>query len=105
MVKIEWGTKRACQNCAAKFYDLRRTPIVCPKCDTVFELATTTRRSRKSSPIDDLKVLPFSEEELLNSEADTADDLVDAGLIEEDDDLDNDLDGVVDVIPDEDHDR
>ena len=26
------GTKRICQNCSAKFYDLSRSPIVCPRC-------------------------------------------------------------------------
>ncbi len=30
------GTKRLCGGCAAKFYDLGKTPIVCPTCDTVF---------------------------------------------------------------------
>ena len=37
MVKPEWGKKRTCQNCAVNFYDLQRNPIVCPKCETVFE--------------------------------------------------------------------
>ncbi len=32
MGKPEWGTKRKCQGCGAHFYDLRREPIVCPKC-------------------------------------------------------------------------
>lgn len=32
MVKPTWGTKRTCQNCAARFYDLNKSPIKCPKC-------------------------------------------------------------------------
>ena len=32
MVKASWGTKRTCQNCAARFYDLNKSPIKCPKC-------------------------------------------------------------------------
>lgn len=28
------GTKRICTNCSAKFYDLNRHPVVCPKCNT-----------------------------------------------------------------------
>jgi uncharacterized protein (TIGR02300 family) len=36
VAKPELGTKRLCANCAAKFYDLGKDPIVCPKCDTVF---------------------------------------------------------------------
>lgn len=26
------GTKRVCGNCTARFYDLDKRPIVCPKC-------------------------------------------------------------------------
>jgi uncharacterized protein (TIGR02300 family) len=34
MVKPELGTKRTCVSCAARFYDLMKTPAVCPKCST-----------------------------------------------------------------------
>ena len=43
MAKPELGTKRLCGNCGAKFYDLNKDPIVCPKCHTVMELAAVTR--------------------------------------------------------------
>ncbi len=48
MVKPEWGVKRVCQSCAAKFYDLRRSPITCPKCAAPFdpEALLKSRRSR-----------------------------------------------------------
>ena len=46
MAKPELGTKRLCGNCAAKFYDLSKDPIVCPKCQTVLTLAAVTSRSR-----------------------------------------------------------
>ena len=49
MAKPELGTKRLCGNCAAKFYDLSKDPIVCPKCQTVFTLAAVTSRSRPES--------------------------------------------------------
>jgi uncharacterized protein (TIGR02300 family) len=32
VVKASWGSKRTCQNCAARFYDLNKSPIKCPKC-------------------------------------------------------------------------
>ena len=32
MVKASWGTKRTCQNCAARFYDLNKSPLKCPQC-------------------------------------------------------------------------
>ena len=48
MAKPEWGTKRSCQNCGAKFYDFNRDPIVCPNCGTVYlpEAALRPRRPR-----------------------------------------------------------
>ncbi|MGB8839730.1 MAG: TIGR02300 family protein [Aliidongia sp.] len=35
----ERGTKRICQSCAAKYYDLNRAPILCPKCQAEFDPA------------------------------------------------------------------
>ncbi len=46
MAKPELGTKRLCTNCGAKFYDLSKTPIVCPKCDTAMEIVAATTRAR-----------------------------------------------------------
>jgi uncharacterized protein (TIGR02300 family) len=36
MTKPELGTKRRCNSCATKFFDLNKDPIVCPKCEAVF---------------------------------------------------------------------
>ena len=49
MAKPELGTKRLCGNCGAKFYDLSKDPIICPKCHTVLELAAVSSRSRPDS--------------------------------------------------------
>ena len=46
MAKPELGTKRLCGNCAAKFYDLSKDPIVCPKCQTVLTPVVVSARSR-----------------------------------------------------------
>ena len=43
MARPELGVKRQCMNCGAKFYDLNKDPIVCPKCATVFQAAAPTR--------------------------------------------------------------
>lgn len=34
MAKPELGLKRVCVACGTKFYDLTRTPVICPKCGT-----------------------------------------------------------------------
>jgi uncharacterized protein (TIGR02300 family) len=46
VAKPELGTKRLCGNCGAKFYDLSKDPIVCPKCHTVMQLAAVSARAR-----------------------------------------------------------
>jgi uncharacterized protein (TIGR02300 family) len=40
--KAERGTKRTCQNpeCGARFYDLNRHPIICPICQSPYEIAS-----------------------------------------------------------------
>jgi uncharacterized protein (TIGR02300 family) len=43
VTKPDLGTKRLCANCGAKFYDLSKDPIICPKCATVFEKAPPPR--------------------------------------------------------------
>jgi len=51
MAKPAWGLKRTCQSCGAHFYDMKRDPIICPKCATVFdpESMQRTRRGRSTA--------------------------------------------------------
>ena len=63
MAKPELGTKRLCNNCAAKFYDLSKDPIVCPKCATILTLTPITSRSRgeparAKAPVEEEAVVP-----------------------------------------------
>jgi uncharacterized protein (TIGR02300 family) len=44
VAKSELGTKRLCASCGAKFYDLNKDPIHCPKCGTVYEVAPVVTR-------------------------------------------------------------
>lgn len=46
MAKPEWGTKRTCPHCGARFYDLRRETIVCPKCDTPYDAPVDAKPKR-----------------------------------------------------------
>jgi uncharacterized protein (TIGR02300 family) len=50
VAKPELGTKRVCINCAAKFYDLNKDPITCPKCGTEFTVASLMPRGRPDAP-------------------------------------------------------
>ncbi len=49
MSKPEWGTKRVCQGCGVRFYDLNRSQIVCPKCGTV-NTAEAPAKLRRAPP-------------------------------------------------------
>jgi uncharacterized protein (TIGR02300 family) len=44
------GTKRICSGCAAKFYDLDKSPAICPTCETVFVIPKAApQRARSAS--------------------------------------------------------
>ena len=49
MAKPEWGTKRVCQSCGTRFYDLMRTPCTCPKCGSVVEAEVVFKPRRQSA--------------------------------------------------------
>ena len=37
MAKPEWGKKRTCQVCGTKYYDLNKSPMICPSCGAEFD--------------------------------------------------------------------
>ena len=92
VLKQAWGSKRQCQECGARFYDLNKDPIVCPKCQKVFEpeAVKPARRGRpqpvpkKPVPVEvvpeveaaegDLEVTPEEEEEVLEDASELGED-------------------------------
>ena len=48
MTKPEWGIKRICPACSARYYDMLRDPPVCPTCGARYdpEALLKTRRAR-----------------------------------------------------------
>ena len=58
MAKTELGAKRQCQNCGAKFFDMNKDPIVCPKCGTIFQGAARAERATKAEVEEDETVAP-----------------------------------------------
>jgi uncharacterized protein (TIGR02300 family) len=76
VVKAELGTKRTCPSCAARFYDLMKNPIVCPKCGQTF-IAEALLPSKgdggapaapKPRPVPEPVVEPVPEVELVSLE-------------------------------------
>lgn len=55
------GTKRTCQSCDSRFYDLNRDPAVCPMCGTEFAYgARDVRASKDVDPEADEQALKAS---------------------------------------------
>jgi uncharacterized protein (TIGR02300 family) len=52
MTKPQLGTKHLCAHCGAKFYDLHRSPITCPKCGTIFDVVQVGSRSRTEARVE-----------------------------------------------------
>ncbi|MDE3175971.1 MAG: TIGR02300 family protein, partial [Pseudomonadota bacterium] len=38
-MRVALGVKRQCPSCGARFYDLRKRPVVCPRCKAEVDLA------------------------------------------------------------------
>jgi uncharacterized protein (TIGR02300 family) len=94
--KQERGTKRTCQNCDERFYDLGHDPIICPFCGSKYVIASSpaalaalqaeqrdlaAKKAKKAVVVDDADgELPAveGEEALVDVEAD------DSGAAEDD---------------------
>jgi uncharacterized protein (TIGR02300 family) len=47
------GIKRTCGACDAKFYDLEKSPIICPKCGTNYDEFMKLRPKKNKKEIDE----------------------------------------------------
>ncbi|MBP7063933.1 TIGR02300 family protein [Ferrovibrio sp.] len=87
MAKPEWGTKRRCLSCSAAFYDMQKSPILCPKCGTEFNPETVVKSRRPAKVEEKAKVVPkvaVVPDEIVDGEVEDGD-LPDDFLAEEDD--------------------
>ena len=53
MAKPELGNKHQCQNSGARFFDLNKNPITCPKCGTIFQPTALSRAAQRAAAADD----------------------------------------------------
>src|SRR6476620_10026788 len=70
VAKPEWGSKRICPSCGARYYDLLREPVICPKCATPFdaEAFLKSRRTRPAPPVEK-ELEPVGADEIDEAEA------------------------------------
>ncbi|MFT8243424.1 TIGR02300 family protein [Roseomonas sp. BN140053] len=97
MVKPELGLKRTCVSCGTKFYDLTRTPALCPHCGTE-QPAEQPRLRRPAAPADDKlrKRAAAGAPETDGDEAEVEDADAEAG-VEDAEELDEDEDLAEDI--------
>ena len=64
MAHATLGRKHRCASCGIKFYDLKKSPAVCPACGTEFdpEVLLKSRRGRGAAKVDEVKVHPKEED-------------------------------------------
>ncbi len=106
VARVELGTKRQCASCGAKFYDLRRDPIICPRCEVVFEpvaapwsRVTAARAAAETSPVvaaRDVEIVIAGKNAKSTDDADAAD------VVAEDDDTDDLIEDVSELGEDDD---
>jgi uncharacterized protein (TIGR02300 family) len=109
VAKPNWGLKRMCQSCGARFYDLGKDPILCPKCGTEFDpeaVLKTKRASAKAvaapprpAPVPEAEIEPIEEEVVEGAEEKEEEEVIeDTSELGEDDE---DVAEVVDKVDDE----
>ena len=90
MAKPEWGRKRTCPSCNTKYYDLKKSPIICPSCGSEFD-TDLLLRSRKGRG--------FSSKAIVVDNDELSEDISDIDDIENetDDEVVTDDDPLVDI--------
>ena len=76
MAKPEWGNKRRCLNCSAAFYDLGKSPILCPKCGTEHNPDALVK-TRRPARVEEVKVVKAPVKPVVD---DAEGDVEDAGI-------------------------
>lgn len=108
--KAARGTKRICEGCGAKFYDLNNDPVICPMCEVEFKVARPAEDKEKKikeaeAAAEKAAAEKKAEAASKNAEIDpdvAAIDDEDLADIDDDDDDDSDDESNDTFLPDED---
>lgn len=97
MAKPELGTKRTCVACGARFYDLTKSPAVCPKCGTDQPVDQPRPRRVGGNVVEDKrpkKPAPTPEDVDVDVEVEGVEEAEDEDVLESTDDLEDDADSI-----------
>jgi uncharacterized protein (TIGR02300 family) len=95
MAKPELGMKRTCVACSARFYDLTKSPAVCPKCGTEQPLDQPRIRRVGGNVAEDKRIKkPAAAPEDVDVEVEGVEVEEDEDVLEATDDLEDDADAI-----------
>ncbi len=98
MPKPELGTKRVCVACSARFYDLQKTPAVCPKCGTEQPAEIAKPRRAGGNVVEDKRPKKPVVADDADAEVEAVEDDAEEDVIEDASDLEDDADAIPDEI-------
>ena len=95
MAKVELGLKRTCLSCDMRFYDFKRSPIICPGCGTKFDVENLLKgRKSRVAPKSAAKADVSDDADDLDETKSDDEDVTVAVNKDDDDDIDFDEDDV-----------
>jgi len=96
MAKPELGMKRVCVACATRFYDLTKTPAVCPKCGTEQPIDQPRPRRAGGNVAEEKRVkkVPVPGLEDADVEAEPVEEEAEEDVLEDASDLEDDADAI-----------
>jgi uncharacterized protein (TIGR02300 family) len=106
MANTELGTKRVCVACGTRFYDLQKSPAVCPKCGTEQPVEQPRPRRTGGNVVEDRrpkKPAPAPGTEEGDTDIEVADDGEEEDVLEDTADLEDDADAIgpdIEIEPD-----
>ena len=98
MAKPELGTKRVCVACNTKFYDLLKTPPVCPKCSTEQPAEAPRTRRPSGNVVEDKRPKKPPVADDADVEVEAVEDDAEEDVLEDASDLEDDPDAIPDEI-------
>ena len=102
MAKPELGTKRVCVACAARFYDLQKTPAICPKCGTEQPIEQPRVRRPVGNVMEDKRPKKPVVADDADPDVEVVEEDADEDVLEDTADLDEDEDPIAEGIDAED---
>jgi uncharacterized protein (TIGR02300 family) len=95
MAKPELGTKRVCVACSTRFYDLTKSPAVCPKCGTEQPIEQPRPRRTGGNVVEEKRPKkPVPAPEDVDVEVEGVEDVEEEDVLEDAADLEDDADAI-----------